>query len=438
MILQSENSSKIQVTRFSSHFEREPLMKPFGFKGNMISNAWQVAVMLESDEGIKKIGLSTQSVLWSDPSVFVEHSEDDGNALMYSITQYALKLIKDTSYKDPIELLENIFEDVFSYAKRRTGHNNLKKTFVLNALVGLDNAAWLLYATKNGVNTFDEMIPSIYRKGLPEKHTKVVSIPVVGYGTPIEDIIQMTKEGFFVMKIKIGSPGTQSEMLEKDKEYLKAIHEAIGNLEIPHLPNGKIPYYFDANGRYENKDIMMRFLDYADQIGAIDQIAVLEEPFNDNYQENVKDITERGPRVAADESSHTDKDAQLRIEQGYNMIALKAIAKTLSMTLKIANLAFENKIPCFCADLTVNPILVDWNKCIAARLPSFSGFNLGLQETNGWQNYKNWGEMCTYHPLPNASWTKTRNGVYETDESFFEESGGIFHASPHYEEIFQL
>ena len=120
------------------------------------------------------------------------------------------------------------------------------------------------------------------------------------------------------------------------------------------------------------------------------------------------------------------------------MIALKAIAKTLSMTLKISNLAFKNKIPCFCADLTVNPILVDWNKCIAARLPSVSGFNLGLQETNGWQNYKHWEKMCTYHPLPNASWTKTSNGVYETDESFFEESGGIFHASPHYEEIFQL
>ena len=259
---------------------------------------------------------------------------------------------------------------------------------------------------------------------------------MVGYGTPINDIIQMTKEGFFIMKIKIGSPGTQSEMLKKDKEYLKAIHEAIGNLEIPHLPNGKIPYYFDANGRYENKDIMMRFLDYAEQIGAIDQIAVLEEPFNDDYQENVTDITERGPRVAADESSHTDKDTKLRIEQGYNMIALKAIAKTLSMTLKIARLALEYKIPCFCADLTVNPILVDWNKCIAARLPSFSDFNLGLQETNGWQNYKNWEKMCTYHPLPNASWIKTRNGVYETDESFFEESGGIFLASPHYEKIF--
>ena len=438
MILNSENNNKINLSRFSSHFEREPLIKPFGFKGNMISNAWQVAVMLESDEGDRKIGLSTQSVLWSDPSVFVEHSEDDGNALMYSITQYALKLIKGTSYKDPIKLLEDIIEDVFLYAKRTTGHNDLKKTFVLNALVALDNAAWLLYAAKNGIDTFDKMIPPIYRPGLPEKHKKVVSIPVVGYGTSIEDLIQMTKEGFFIMKIKIGSPGTQSEMLDKDKEYLKAIHEAIGDLETPHLTNGKIPYYFDANGRYENKDMLMRFLDYAEKIGAIEQIAVLEEPFNDDYQEDVTDITERGPRVAADESSHTDKDTLLRIQQGYNMIALKAIAKTLSMTLKIAHLAFEYKIPCFCADLTVNPILVDWNKCIAARLPSFSDFNLGLQETNGWQNYKNWGKMCTYHPMPEASWINSREGVYETDETFFEKSGGIFHASPHYEKVFQL
>ena len=119
------------------------------------------------------------------------------------------------------------------------------------------------------------------------------------------------------------------------------------------------------------------------------------------------------------------------------MIALKAIAKTLSMTLKIAQLAFAHKIPCFCADLTVTPILVDWNKCVAARLPSFSDFNLGLQETNGWQNYKNWEKMCSYHPIPNASWINTQDGFYKTDEDFFEKSGGIFHTSSHYEKIFQ-
>ena len=430
-------NTPIGIRTFDSHFECEPLIKPFGFKGNKITNVWQVAVLLESNEGDKKIGLSTQSVLWSDPRVFVEHPEYDGNELMYSITKYALDLVKGDSYIDPISLLEDIFEDIFSYAKKITGHRDLKKTFVLNALVGFDNAAWLLYASKHGINNFDEMIPPIYRQGLSEKHNRVVSIPVVGYGTSIDDIIQMAKKGFFIMKIKIGAPGTQVEMLEKDKEYLNAIHGAIGDLETPHLPSGKIPYYFDANGRYENKDMLMRFLDYAEKIGALNQIAVLEEPFSDEYQENVIDITDRGPRVAADESSHTDKDTLVRIEQGYNMIALKAIAKTLSMTLKIAQLAFAHKIPCFCADLTVNPILVDWNKCVAARLPSFSDFNSGLQETNGWQNYKNWEKMCSYHPIPSASWINTRDGFYKTDEDFFEKSGGIFHTSSHYEKIFQ-
>ena len=67
-------------------------------------------------------------------------------------------------------------------------------------------------------------------------------------------------------------------------------------------------------------------------------------------------------RLAADESAHTDEDAIKRIQMGYHAIALKAIAKTLSMTMKIAQAAYERNIPCFCADLAVNPILVEWNK----------------------------------------------------------------------------
>ena len=52
---------------------------------------------------------------------------------------------------------------------------------------------------------------------------------------------------------------------------------------------------------------------------------------------------------------------------GYQAIALKAIAKTLSMTLKIAKVAHDHNVPCFCADLTVNPILVEWNRAVAAQ-----------------------------------------------------------------------
>ena len=121
---------------------------------------------------------------------------------------------------------------------------------------------------------------------------------------------------------------------------------------------------------------------------------------------------------------------------GYGAIALKAIAKTLSMTLKIIKVAYENKTPCFCADLTVNPILVEWNKNVAARLTPFPGIGLGLVETNGHQNYKNWSTMRSYHPYPDTIWANTRNGVFELNEDYYNKSGGIFIQSPHYEEMF--
>ena len=121
---------------------------------------------------------------------------------------------------------------------------------------------------------------------------------------------------------------------------------------------------------------------------------------------------------------------------GYKAIALKAIAKTLSMTMKIAQLAHDHNVPCFCADLTVNPILVDWNKSIAARLDPFPDLELGLLETNGHQNYKNWKTMFSYHPDNGASWTKTVDGVFNLDDNYYKQSGGIFKPSGHYEAMF--
>jgi hypothetical protein len=80
---------------------------------------------------------------------------------------------------------------------------------------------------------------------------------------------------------------------------------------------------------------------------------------------------------------------------------------------------------------------VDWNKNIAARLAPFPNINVGLQETNGHQYYKHWDTMMTYHPRANASWTQTKKGVYLTDKSFYDESGGIFQPSEHYEQMFR-
>lgn len=424
----------ITIKRVDSDFEREPLIRPFGFKGGYMSEIWQTAALLESESGIKKIGLTTQSVLWSDAKVFASFSESGGNTLMYAMTGQALRIAKGMSFRTPVELLENVLDEVYEYGKRITGNPGLRKTFALNALVGFDNAAWLLYAEENGVENFDAMIPSLYRPALSHQHRQVACIPLMAYGIPINEIVEAVDDGFFFMKIKIGQPGAQEEMLEKDKARLSAIHKAIGNRETQYTENGKLPYYFDANGRYEKKETLLRLLDHAKKIGALNQIAVIEEPFPEEYEEDVGDI---GVRIAADESAHTDEDALKRIQMGYRAIALKAIAKTLSMTLKIAKTAHDNNVPCFCADLTVNPILVDWNKNVAARLAPLPGFGLGLLETNGHQNYRNWDTMVGYHPCAGVSWTKTRDGVFHLGNDYYSKSGGIFMPSKHYENMFR-
>jgi L-alanine-DL-glutamate epimerase-like enolase superfamily enzyme len=224
-------------------------------------------------------------------------------------------------------------------------------------------------------------------------------------------------------------------MLEKDKARLSAIHAAIGHARTPYAESGRLPYYFDANGRYENKDTLLRLLDHARAIGAFDQIALLEEPFPEELEIDIGDIP---VRVAADESAHTDADALRRIQMGYKAIALKPIAKTFSMSLKIARLAHEHGVPCFCADLTVNPLLVEWNKNVAARLAPFPGLGLGLLETNGHQNYRNWEAMRACHPAPDAPWARTARGVFELDADFYARSGGIFETSPHYAALLGL
>lgn len=102
--------------------------------------------------------------------------------------------------------------------------------------------------------------------------------------------------------------------------------------------------------------------------------------------------------------------------------------------MKVAQLAYDNNIPCFCADLTVNPILVEWNKIVASRLNAFPGIKggLGLVESNGHQNYAQWDKMLTYNPTADKSWAKVNKGTFVLDDDYFAESGGIFEQSPHY------
>lgn len=426
--------AKIKITRADSNFERETLVRPFGFKGGYMTEIWQTIAMLESARGTRKVGLCTQNVLWSDARVFADHSESGGNALMFALSERALQLAEGRSFTTPVDLMEDLLDEVYEYGKSITGNAHLRKTFALNALVGLDNAAWLLYAQENGITNFDDMIPTAYKPALSHRHKQVASIPLMAYSIPISEITEAVEQGYFFMKIKIGQPGTQQEMLEKDKARLSAIHKAIGHVRTHHSEDGKLPYYFDANGRYQDKDTLLRLLDHARSIGAFDRIAIIEEPFPEELEVQVDDL---GVRIAADESAHTDEDAIRRIEMGYQAIALKAIAKTMSMTMKIAQAAHERNVPCFCADLTVNPILVEWNKAVAARLAPFPGLGLGLLETNGHQNYKGWQRMVGYHPYPEASWSRTVDGVFNLNDDYYSKSGGILTPSAHYEAMFK-
>jgi L-alanine-DL-glutamate epimerase-like enolase superfamily enzyme len=428
-----ELKRSITIDKVNSNFERESLIRPFGFKGGYLTEIWQTISLLQSTTGSRKIGLCTQNILWSDASVFTSFSESGGNVMMYALTERALQLVKGKSFKTPLDLLDQILPEIYDYGKTITHNPKLRKTFALNSLVGVDNAAWLLYAHENNLSSFDQMIPDQYKPGLSYHHKQVASIPLMSYGLPIEEIKEAADQGYFFMKIKIGQPGTQSEMLERDKARLSAIHKAIGHKETPHTINGKLPYYFDANGRYERKETLLRLLDHAKKIGAFDQIVVIEEPFPESLEIDVSDV---GVRIAADESAHTDEDALKRIEMGYQAIALKAIAKTLSMTMRIANVAHEHNIPCFCADLTVNPILIEWNKAVAARLAPLPGLNMGLLETNGHQNYKDWKRMVSYYPDAGKSWTKPQDGVFNLDDEYYRKSGGIFAPSEHYEKMF--
>ena len=424
----------IRIVKTDSTFEREPLVRPFGFKGGYMTEIWQTAVQLESASGLRRVGLGTQSVLWSDAAVFADHAEAAGNALMYAMTERALRLARDTGpFRTPLELQDAILDPTHEYGRAVTGRPALRRTFTLNALVPVDNAAWLLYAAENGLANFDAMVPEGFRPALAARHQLLAAIPLMAYAVPVPEIRAAAAQGFFFMKVKIGEPGTQQEMLAKDMARLSEIHQTLASVETPHTRGGKLPYYFDANGRYESKDTLLRLLDHARKIGAFDRIAIVEEPFPEELEVDVRDL---GVRVAADESAHTDADAARRIDLGYGAIALKPIAKTLSMTLRIARLAHQRDVPCFCADLTVNPILVDWNKVFAARLAPLPGLSLGLVETNGHQNYRNWEAMRRHHPCFGAPWTLPADGVFRLDDDFYARSGGIFLPSPHYEAMF--
>lgn len=425
---------RIEATR--SNFIREPLLAPFGFKGGYLSELWQVIATLSTKEHTG-LGLGIQSVLWSDAQVFTSTSQSGGNAYMFAMTDYALKLAKGMDFTDPFTLLQELYPKVYEYGKQVTDNPSLRKTFALNSLVSVDNAAWQLYAKEQGQSDFLQLVPEANRASLQGRQQKLCSIPLVTYGMTIADVKKLVNDGYFFLKVKIGSDpdkdGSQEKMLAWDKNRLREIHEAVKDMTTPYTESGHIPYYLDANGRYDSKERLAELLKYAEEIGALERIAIVEEPFPEEYKVDVSDLP---ARIAADESAHSYEDAIERIELGYKAIALKPIAKTMSMSLLILAEAHKRGIPCFCADLTVNPWMVDFNKNVAARIDPLPGMKIGVLESNGSQNYTNWATMRTYHPMfGKASFIDPVRGIYEVGDDFYRTSGGIFMDSPYYSKL---
>src|SRR5690606_15678566 len=108
-----------------------------------------------------------------------------------------------------------------------------------------------------------------------------------------EQIGELLDQGFFVLKLKLGADpdkdGSQDKMLKWDCEQLNKVHQLAKDRECKHTDNGKIAYYLDLNGRYDSKKRVKALLDYAETIGALEQILLLEEPFDEANLENVSD-----------------------------------------------------------------------------------------------------------------------------------------------------
>lgn len=432
----SEKSSEmkaIEIIHTAANFEREKLRFPFGFKGGYLTELWQAVSKLKSANGYEGIGIATQSVLYGDAELFSRSNEATGNALMYLVTSRALESLTSRSFTSPVDLLDNLFPEVFEIAKQLTGKDTLNPNFVYNALVGVDNAAWLIYAAENRLLDYYQMILAPYRPALSHRNDKIGIMFQVSYDMPADQILQAAREGYFIFKIKTGYPGSQQTMLEGDMRRLKQIHDLLQEFRTKETPNGKLVYTMDANGRYEKKETFARYLDYAKKIGALDQILFYEEPLSEDNEEYVGDL---GVRIAGDESIYDVQSAKRRVAQGYQAIVLKSVAKTLSQTLKILEYAYGKNIPCSCSDLTINPILLDWHKNFAARLRPFPGLGISLMETNGASNYSNWEIMKRYHPMYGASWTAQQHGKFLLDDDFYLNSGGIYQPSPHYQQLF--
>lgn len=413
--------NNISINKAYCNFEREPLKSAFGFKGRALTYLLQSTVLLCDGDELGS-GVGVQSVLWSDGRIFAKYGEDEGNRLMYSVTEYAVSRLVGRSFAEPCEAVSYLIPECREYIDGLIGES-VSETFILNALVPVDFALWMLYAKKERVSTFDGIF-----KG-SSKNFALANIPLITYNTPISEVVALAKAGTPIFKIKLGSDpdrdGDPEKMLRWDMARALEIHEALSSVRSEYTDSMGAVYYFDANGRYDTKERLLRLIEFFKENDILSRTVLFEEPFDEKNEIYVGDIP---CCFAADESIHSIADVDRRIELGYGALTLKPIAKTLSLTLKMIERAQAAGVQCFCADLTVNPVMLEWNKNVAARIKPIKGMKIGVVESNGAQNYVNWEIMKGYLTSKKRD---TSEAVYLLDGDFYSDSS-LFEVSEHY------
>nr|MBQ4318977.1 L-alanine-DL-glutamate epimerase [Clostridia bacterium] len=162
-------ADKIKITYANSSFEQLELTSPFGFKGGSSSFLWNTAALLGSDKAFG-IGHGTEGVLWSDSKVFFTSGNLAGSAMMYLMTDRAVRLCEGREFADPSEMLDFLLPEIYEYGKAVTANPELRMTFALDSLVPVDMAMWQLYAKINGISDFDSLIPDAAKPTLSCRH----------------------------------------------------------------------------------------------------------------------------------------------------------------------------------------------------------------------------------------------------------------------------
>ncbi|HWL54151.1 MAG TPA: enolase C-terminal domain-like protein [Chthoniobacteraceae bacterium] len=405
---------KIETTRLD--LARQPMKKAFGFKGAAYHEKWIASVTLTTPEGQSATGHGGLAVLWSDERVFLNHTETGGNIMMLAVLERVLTRVRGCTFASAPELLDTVLPEAEALARTITGQPEVRRTFALNALVALDEAAWKLTALTRGVSDFDTLVPKPLRPALAHRHRELEIVPLISYEVTPQEIIQLAREGHRVLKIKIGATGSPGEMLARDQARLSQVHQALSQSGI--APDA-FPLYLDANLRYTTRAAIEALLDHAAALGL--RVMILEEPFAEGTEIDVHGLD---VLVAADESLHCVEDVAAKAALGYRAAALKPAGKTLSQTLRMAAEAHRLGLHTFVADNTCTPQLADINRNIAARLAPLPGLSCGLMEINGPQSYRNWERLLAAHPFARASWMTLQNGHIPLDAAFYRDAGG--------------